>query len=113
MAEAVNSDAYAKATGTMLDSYLTASSQFREAIEKSMVHALEQLSMPTRADVVGIAERLTNLEMRLDDMDAKLDQIAKLVRSSGPSGPPTSPRRRGASAPPDTARPARKTRRTK
>ena len=79
MTDAVNSEGYAKAAGTMLDSYLTASSPFREAVEKSMIHALEQLSMPTRADVLGLAERLTNIEMRLDDMDAKLDRIEKLV----------------------------------
>ena len=112
MVDAVNTDAYAKATGTMLDSYLTASGQFREAIEKSMIHALEQLSMPTRADIVSIAERLTNLEMRLDDMDAKLDQIAK--STSAPSrGRGAGSRSGGPSVPPGTARPTRKTRRNK
>jgi hypothetical protein len=79
MVDAVNTDAYARATGTMLDTYLSASSPFREAIEKAMVRALEQLSMPSRADFVGLAERVTNIEMRLDDMDAKLDRIEKLL----------------------------------
>jgi hypothetical protein len=79
MVEAVNTDAYAKATGTMLDTYLSASSPFREAVEKAMLQALQQLSMPSRADFVGLAERVTNIEMRLDDMDAKLDRIEKLV----------------------------------
>jgi len=93
MVETVNTDAYARATGTMLDTYLSASSPFREAVEKAMVHALEQLSMPSRADFVGLAERITNIEMRLDDMDAKLDRIEKLVakpiatspKNAGPS----------------------------
>ncbi len=40
MVEAVNTDAYAKATGTMLDTYLSASSPFREAVEKAMLRAL-------------------------------------------------------------------------
>ena len=79
MVDAVNTDAYAKATGTMLDTYLSASSPFRDAVEKAMVRALEQLSMPSRADFVGLAERVTNIEMRLDDMDAKLDRIEKLL----------------------------------
>ena len=65
MIEGVNSDAYAKATGAMLDSYLTASGPFREMLEKTMVRALEQLSMPSRADFVSLAQRLTNIEMRL------------------------------------------------
>jgi hypothetical protein len=82
MVEMVNTDAYAQATGAMLDSYLTVSTPFREALEKAMLKTLEQLAMPSRADVVSIAERMTNIEMRLDDLDAKLDGIQKLVTSS-------------------------------
>jgi hypothetical protein len=78
MVETVNSEAYARATGTMLDAYLTVSSPFREAVEKAMLQALQQLSMPSRADFMSLAERLTNLELRLDDMDAKLDRMEKL-----------------------------------
>ena len=82
MVEMVNTEAYAQATGAMLDTYLTVSTPFREALEKAMVKTLEQLSMPTRADVVSIAERMTNIEMRLDDLDAKLDGIQALDRES-------------------------------
>jgi len=83
MVNMVNTEAYAQATGTMLDTYLTASAPFREAVEKAMLKTLEQLAMPSRADVVSIAERLTNIEMRLDDLDAKLDVIRSLIASAG------------------------------
>jgi hypothetical protein len=83
MVETVNTEAYAKATGTLLDAYLQMSSPFREAVEKAMLQALQQLSMPSRADFTGLAERLTNLEMRLDDMDAKLDRIEGLFSRAG------------------------------
>ncbi|MFZ0314960.1 MAG: hypothetical protein WAL85_19825 [Candidatus Korobacteraceae bacterium] len=86
MVEMVNTEAYAQATGAMLDTYLTASTPFREALEKAMVKTLEQLAMPTRADVVSIAERMTNIEMRLDDLDAKLDTIHRLIARTG-AGP--------------------------
>ena len=79
MVEMVNTEAYAQATGAMLDTYLTVSAPFREAVEKAMLKTLEQLAMPSRADVVSIAERMTNIEMRLDDMDAKLDLLCKLA----------------------------------
>lgn len=85
MVEAVNSDAYAKATGAMLDSYLSVSSPFRQAVEKGMLQALQQLSMPSRADFVSLAERVTNVEMKLDDMDAKLDRIEKLLVKPAPA----------------------------
>jgi polyhydroxyalkanoic acid synthase PhaR subunit len=75
MIENVNSEAYAKTTGAMLDSYLTASAPFRDMMEKTMVRALEHLNMPSRDDFVSLAQRLTNIEMRLDDLDAKLDRM--------------------------------------
>jgi hypothetical protein len=79
MVETVNTDAYAKTTGTVLDTYLSASSPFREAVEKAMLRVLEQLSMPSRADFISLADRVTNIEMRLDDMDAKLDRIVDVL----------------------------------
>ena len=42
MVDTVNSDAYAKASGMMLNSYLSTSSPFREAVEKVMLQALQQ-----------------------------------------------------------------------
>ncbi len=78
MIEAVNSEGYTQATGVMLDGYLTASAPFREALEKSMIQALQQLSLPSRQEVAVLADRFTNLEMRLDDIDAKLDRIARV-----------------------------------
>ena len=89
MVEAVNSDQYAKATGAMLDSYLTASSPLREVLEKSMLQALQNLHIPSSADFIVLAERVTNIEMRLDDMDAKLDRIVQQL-SPRTSAPPAS-----------------------
>ncbi|MGA2353015.1 MAG: hypothetical protein ABSG02_00865 [Terriglobales bacterium] len=95
MVETVNTEAYAQSSGVVLDTYLSASSPFRAAVEKAMLHVLEQLSMPSRADFVSLAERATNIEMRLDDMDAKLDRIERLLikrftgtnqRSAKPAG---------------------------
>jgi len=85
MVEAVNSEAYAKTNGVILDTCLTASAPFREATEKAMLQALQRLSMPSRADFVGLADRLTNVEMRLDDMDATLDRIDNLLTKPAPA----------------------------
>jgi len=75
MIDAVNSEEYAQATGTLLTNYLTFTAPFREALDKTMVMALEQLSLPSRQQVTSLAERFTNLEMKLDDIDAKLDRM--------------------------------------
>jgi hypothetical protein len=77
MVEVVNTEGYAQASGAMLDTSLTMSAPYRETLEKTMLQVLQQLSLPSRQDFIALAERFTNLEMRLDDMDAKLDQIVK------------------------------------
>jgi hypothetical protein len=77
MIQLVNTDAYAQATGTMLDAWLSSSMPFRKMIETTMTQVLTNLQMPTRGDVTNLAERLTNIEMRLDDLDAKLEQTQR------------------------------------
>lgn len=89
MQQFVNSDQYSQATSAMLDAYLTSSAPFRQLIERSMTEALTQLNMPTRGDVTGIAERLTNIEMRLDDLEAHLDTLRRAGQAAGASSSPS------------------------
>src|SRR6476659_4766276 len=84
MVNAVNTEEYAQATGAMLENSLTISAPFRDAMEKSMLQVLQQLSMPSRQDFTALADRFINLEMRLDDMDAKLDRIEKQTHTLKP-----------------------------
>ncbi|HTQ40047.1 MAG TPA: hypothetical protein VMJ32_13565 [Pirellulales bacterium] len=83
MVQLVNTSAYADATGKMLDVWLSNSEPFRKMMENVMSHALANLSMPSRDEVTRLAERLTNIELRLDDLDAKLDQCLPTSRQSG------------------------------
>jgi hypothetical protein len=77
MIDFVNSEAYSTATTALLDNYLSASAPLKSGLEKIMAQALSQLNLPSRSEITTIAERLTNIEMRLDDLDAKLDKLAK------------------------------------
>ncbi len=77
MLEVVHSEEFARTSGTLLNTWLTASAPAREVMQSLMTAALEQCQMPTRADVTRLAERLTNIEMRLDDLDAKLDAVVR------------------------------------
>lgn len=104
MIEAVNTEGYAKATGAMLDYYLTASSSFREVMEKTMRQTLEQLSLPSRQELASLAERFTNMEMRLDDVDAKLDALARnLVAKREPAAEAARPGPGPAGSPPQNS----------
>ena len=84
MIDAVNTESYAQATGAMLDYCLSASAPFRDALDKSMVQTLQQLSLPTRQEVAALGERFTNVEMRLDDLDAKIDRLLGAIATLKP-----------------------------
>jgi hypothetical protein len=73
MTEFVNSDAYAVANAEMLNAWLANSSPFRQAMETAVNQSLAAMNIASRDDYTRMAERLTNIEMRLDDLDAKLD----------------------------------------
>jgi hypothetical protein len=77
MIDLVNSDAYANATGVMLDAWLSNSTPFRKALESALTQVITGLNLPTRDDVISLAERLTNIEMRLDDLEAKVDEVRR------------------------------------
>jgi hypothetical protein len=83
--EAVNSEAYAQATGAMLEAFLSTSTPFRDAQKKAMISALEQFNMPSRDDYIRLADRMANLEYLLDDMDARLRQVYHMLSHNGSS----------------------------
>jgi hypothetical protein len=96
MIDTVNSDEYSRTTGQWLDTYLTLSQPFRRIIDLMTTQVLTGLNMPMRSDVTSLAERLTNIETRLDDQDAKLDDILSAIKAVSlpkPSAPkPTPPK---------------------
>jgi len=85
MIELVNTNAYAQATGAMLDTWLSNSAPLRKALEAALVQVLANFHLPTRDEVAGLAERLTNIEMRLDDMEGKLDESLRAARETAGS----------------------------
>lgn len=74
MTEFVNSDSFTAVQAETLNAWLATSTPFRKLLEDTLRQSMQALQMPTSQDIVRLAERLTNIEMRLDDMDAKLDQ---------------------------------------
>jgi hypothetical protein len=89
MIDTVNSDEYSRTTGQWLDTYLTLSQPFRHIIDLMMTQVLSSLNMPMRTDVTSLAERMTNIETRLDDQDAKLDDILSAIKAVSISKPAT------------------------
>lgn len=89
MIDTVNSDEYSRTSGQWLDTYLTLSQPYRRLIDMMMTQVLTNLNMPMRTDVTSLAERLTNIETRLDDQDAKLDDILTALKAVSSPKPAT------------------------
>ena len=78
--EMVSKKSFADSMAQQLESTLSTTQLMRRQMGELMEQSLQQMSLPTRNEVLSIAERMTNLEMRLDDMEAKLDEVLDLLR---------------------------------
>jgi len=81
MTSLVGSDTFAKAIGLQLDTMLAATAPVQSAVQQTMERYLAQANMPSRNEVASLASRLTNIEIRLDDMQAQLDTILTALQT--------------------------------
>jgi polyhydroxyalkanoate synthesis regulator phasin len=72
---------FADSMAQQLESTLSTTQLMRRQMSEIMEQSLQQMSLPTRQHVQAIAERLTSFEMRLDDMEAKLDEVLDLLKA--------------------------------
>lgn len=87
MGEVVASPAFADSMAQHLQANLDALALARRQVSELTEQYLQHASLPTQGQVLGLAERLTNIEMRLDDLDAKLDQVLDLLKARPDSRP--------------------------
>jgi hypothetical protein len=81
MSETVSSKGFAESMGQQLEGSLDTMTLFRRQFGDLMEQYLHQMSLPTRKEVINIAKRLTQLEMAIDDLDAKMDEVLDLMKS--------------------------------
>jgi hypothetical protein len=72
-----SSHAYQSLNAAISRPTLLAAAIFRKATEAAMADALARLNMPSREDVLALSQRLTRIEMVLDDLGAGMDQIRR------------------------------------
>ncbi len=77
----VASEGFADAVAEQMQANLETMGLMRKHVSELMDQYLQQMSLPSHQEVLGLAERLTRLEMRLDDMDAKLDEALDCLRA--------------------------------
>jgi hypothetical protein len=81
MIDMISSEDYSQATSQWLNAYLALPQPFRRIMETTTTQVLTRLNMPTQNGVTSLAERMTNVEMRLDDLDSKLDDIHRAIKA--------------------------------
>jgi head-tail adaptor len=77
--EMVSSKSFANSVAQQLESTLSVTQLMRRQMSEIMEQSLRGMSLPTQKQIVEMAERMTHLEMRLDDMEAKLDEVLDLL----------------------------------
>lgn len=80
MSQMVSSKPVADAMAQQMETNLGAIGLMRRQMGEMMEQTLQQMNLPSRKEVLGLAERLTQIEMRLDDLEAKLDEALDLLK---------------------------------
>jgi len=75
MSETVANPRFAETMAQQTEGSLEFWALVRRQVGEAMEQYLQQMSLPTQSEVVSLAQRLTTIEMRLDDMDEKLDDV--------------------------------------
>lgn len=75
MSKTASSPKFVDSMSQQLEGGLEFWSLVRGQMNQAMEQMLAQMKLPTQSEVLGLAERLTNIEMRLDDIEHKLDQL--------------------------------------
>jgi SMC interacting uncharacterized protein involved in chromosome segregation len=86
--QAMASPEFSKAVNQVGGATVSAQKQFGELMEKYLV----SMNLPSRAQIVGMAERLQSIENELNDIKAILHQMQRASGDSGSAGAPRPPR---------------------
>lgn len=77
MSSMVNTASYAEVSGDLLKSYLELAEPANICMDKFMPQILAFYRMPSRNEVESAANRITNIEMKLDDISTMLEEISR------------------------------------
>lgn len=77
MANLVASDVFSQAMAQFLDHYFTTSASLQKLVDYHMGAWLTTLNMPTREDLSRLERQLLRAEFPLDELQAKIDQMAQ------------------------------------
>ena len=87
--EMMGSETFARSTGASLETFAA----FQRLMGQGMERYLSFINVPSRTDIVGLAETLRSIEDRLAKIEQTLQIAAEAVDGREPSPPVSEPRR--------------------
>jgi len=82
MSEMVASPRFAETMAQQTEGSLEFWSLVNKQVGEAMEQYLQRMSLPTHGEVMSLAQQLTAVEMRLDDVEAKLDEILEQLTTN-------------------------------
>ena len=79
LTEFMGTEQFGQASGRMMEAFLGMQASLNEATQRYF----SALNLPTRTDVLSIAERLTGIEDRLSDIERRLATVASPAPAAG------------------------------
>jgi len=80
MSETVSSEQFAQTMAEQMEGNMGFMGLIRKQVSDAMTQYLQGINLPTRKEVIDLAERLNHIEMMMDDLDAKLDEILDQIK---------------------------------
>jgi hypothetical protein len=80
-----SSEPYLRVTGLLLQPGLLATAFVRGSTEKAMSELLARVNMPSREEVLSLSQRLTRIEVVLDDLSAAVDAVRAAYPQAEPA----------------------------
>ena len=83
--QAMSTEAFARALGKQLEGFLNTAGPAKKAAEQQIEAGLAAAGIPSRAQVVGVAQQLVQLDEKVDGLDDRLDLIIKRLNELAPA----------------------------
>jgi poly(hydroxyalkanoate) synthase III subunit E len=78
--QAMGTEAFAQVMGKQLEVFLNAGGPMKKAADQQIEAGLAGLGLPSRSQVVGVAQQIIELEEKVDRLEDRLDAVLKQLK---------------------------------
>jgi len=85
--QAMGTEAFAQVMGKQLETFLNAGGPMQKAAEQQIETGLAGLGLPSRTQVIGLAQQIIGLEEKVDRLEDRLDAVLKQLKELAAARP--------------------------